>query len=201
MESSLIKACEEGYLDKAKQIVESWDNITKWDMSNGVMKAAEEGHLPIVKYLHEQGAKIYTSEEWCLRYAAERGHLDVVKYLIEQGADIHADSDCALRWTCYSGQLEVVKYLVEQGANVHVKGDLELRWCFDNGYVSTFIYLTSLYQEEELHSIVSFKHPNFISFCNVMYFFFYQKDRSEMCQDECLWDGNIGLIVASFAWS
>jgi len=51
--------------------------------------AAQEGHLPVVQHLCEQGADTEVRVErgkTPLYYAAQEGHLPVVQYLCEQGA-------------------------------------------------------------------------------------------------------------------
>ncbi|CAK9253192.1 unnamed protein product, partial [Sphagnum jensenii] len=55
-----------------------------------------------------------------LHRAAEKGHLDVVKYLVEKGADVKAANKYGytpLHWAASSGKLDIVKYLVEKGAD------------------------------------------------------------------------------------
>ena len=97
-----------------------------------------------IKYLIENGADIYTYDNYALLWFAEYGHLEVVKYLIEQGADIHTYNDAALRLSANNGHLEVVKYLVEKGADIHALDDIDL-CCADNKeYLDIVKYLKSL---------------------------------------------------------
>jgi hypothetical protein len=44
-------------------------------------KAAEFGHIKVVKHLVEQGADIHTRDNAALRKAAELGHTEIVNYL------------------------------------------------------------------------------------------------------------------------
>lgn len=43
--------------------------------------AARNGHLEVVKYLHQNGADITADNNYAVRKAAANGHLEVVKYL------------------------------------------------------------------------------------------------------------------------
>lgn len=56
-------------------------------------KAASAGHLDMVKFLMENGAKVNhhhpSHKRTPLKHAAYKGHLHVVKHLHEQGADLH----------------------------------------------------------------------------------------------------------------
>ena len=45
--------------------------------------------------------------------AAENGHLEVVRYLHENGADIRAVHDHAIKAAARKGDLEMVRYLYE----------------------------------------------------------------------------------------
>ena len=161
-----------------------------------MIKACREGDLNTVKELVEQGVNIHAHEDDPVLSAVYYGHLDVVKYLVEQGVDIHSENDCALLWAAKGLHLDVVKYLVEQGANVHAADVYVLRWASDYGHVSTFIYLSSFYDKQQVYSILSKEqHSNLECFYLLMHFFFYQEHTEQH------WDGNIGLIVASLTWS
>ncbi len=94
------------------------------DMPTALSAAALEGHLEMVKWLSEHGAKNDGSVS-PLRCAAQEGHLDVVKYLFEeQGADINGytvyqdgSGGSALQSAIDYGYLDCVQYLVENGAD------------------------------------------------------------------------------------
>ena len=212
MESKLIRACENGDLNEAKSLVEQGADIQAYDGYNWPLTwACIKGHFEVVQYLVEKGANIHAQNDESLRLSALCGHLEIVKYLVEKGANIHAGDDVSILtnsclYKC-SNPL-VVKYLVEKGANIHANNDDALNRCFAYGHVSGFVYLSSFYTKEELFSITKIsKHygsygDNFTCFYDLMYFFFYQKHSQEFLQDQSdLWEGNIGLIVASFTWA
>ena len=41
----------------------------------------ENGHLEVVKYLHENGADVTGNDNYAVMHAAENGYSDVVRYL------------------------------------------------------------------------------------------------------------------------
>ena len=53
-----------------------------------VIAASENGHLKVVNYLHQNGAKIHTYNNFAVMMALRNGHLKVVKYLQQNGAAI-----------------------------------------------------------------------------------------------------------------
>ena len=53
----------------------------KWG-ANTCSSAAENGHLKILKYAHENGCKW---DEWVCYYALKYGNLEILKYLHENG--------------------------------------------------------------------------------------------------------------------
>ena len=141
LSSPLIVAAITGDLDAAQNLLERGadkNETTNWGRSV-LWKAAENGHIEIVRLLLELGADVNhisrkmlcrTSEpnfmyrvlpaSTVLLIAAENGHLNVVQCLVEQGADMEkGDNDgvTPLIWATYKGHLEVVRYLLEQGAN------------------------------------------------------------------------------------
>lgn len=88
-----------------------------------VLHAAAEGHLEVVRWLLDHGAKInyvVSGQVRCLPLlrAAVNGHLDVVKLLIERGADIDAtwNGHSALTQARDYGHAGVVDYLRSKGA-------------------------------------------------------------------------------------
>jgi len=114
---ALLRACENGYLDIVKYLVEHDANIHAWN-DLALRQACHNGHFSIVKYLVEEGANIHAENDSALRFSSERGHLDIVKYLVEEGANIHAENDSALRFSSERGHLDIVKFLISMGANV-----------------------------------------------------------------------------------
>ena len=116
----LIDACEDGNLHYARHLVEHSDpsaNIHRYS-DLALRKAAEKGHLHIVKYLIKCGADVHVKEDLTLLLAAKYGHLDIVKYLIKNvpppQADIKNAYTGAFYWAVMGGQIHIVKYMLEQ---------------------------------------------------------------------------------------
>ena len=57
--------------------------------------AALEGHLEILKYLHEEAKAPWDS--WTASWAAENGHLHILEYLVERKYDKYYETACALQ--------------------------------------------------------------------------------------------------------
>ncbi len=84
-----------------------------------LFKAAELGHLGIVKYLiKEKEANIHYEDDLALVNASYNGHLSVVKYLLARGANIHARNDEALVRASAQGNIPVIQYLLDNGADI-----------------------------------------------------------------------------------
>ena len=90
-------------------------------------KAACEDHLPIVRFLVEQGADM---EKASLRgttpliIASEKGRSEVVRYLLEQGADrdkANPNGWTALHWAAFMGHLEIAVLLMSYGADLNAR--------------------------------------------------------------------------------
>jgi hypothetical protein len=66
----------------------------------GLIKCAEKGDLPGVRYLVERCVDdAHALDEEALVWASENGHLEVVRFLVEMcGADVHAEDERALRF-------------------------------------------------------------------------------------------------------
>ena len=218
MECQLIRACERGDLKEVKRLVKRGANI-HWCDNGALVAATYTGHLEVIKYLHKKGANIHLNDDEICRCAAQHGHLDIVKYAVEKGANIRACNDHALRWAAHRGYLDIVKFIVEKGAerswpldNIRACKDGAVRHSFGNGNILTFSYLSNFYKNQELNLILpKKKHVKFQCFYMLMYFFYntaktYSFWRDHVKEKEnwlwqnqaSIWDGNIGLIVASF---
>ena len=72
--------------------------------------AAGDGHLDIVKWLHENRSEGCTS--YAINFAARNGHDEIVKYLIENG--IESDMNVfhhSLEFAKAAGRTEIASYL------------------------------------------------------------------------------------------
>lgn len=105
------KACADGNLELVQQIFENPEQpigAGKY-LDEALFTACKNGHLNVVKYLVEHGARRL---DWALLVTCVHGHLPVVKYLVDQGAD---NFDNALCHSYGGGHLHIVEYLTEFG--------------------------------------------------------------------------------------
>ena len=91
------------------------------NLNQALFKACEYGHLQIVKFLLNQGAKANGGDGngEPLSVASFEGHYRLVKFLLDHGAHADDGDSKALRWACENGHLEVVKLLLDYGAKVN----------------------------------------------------------------------------------
>ncbi len=95
-------------------------------IGTGLMIAAWEGNLPMMRLFISRGADINainSNGETAVALAAWRGKLESVKWLIERGARINppAKQWSALHYAAFAGHEEVVDYLLEQGADINAR--------------------------------------------------------------------------------
>ena len=92
-----------------------------------LIRAAEGGHVNMVKFLVASGANVnIEAEQWnnvcALGRAARRGHMEIADVLLEAGADINAG--IGRTWTplhnaAYSNQASMAEWLLSKGADVN----------------------------------------------------------------------------------
>ena len=93
------------------------------DNNYAVRYSAANGHLNILKYLFEKGAKDDNNRG--LTLAAEYGRIDVVKFLLQHNSSRMYDD--GVKFACQFGHLEVVKILFNNGANLRSEHDFCIR--------------------------------------------------------------------------
>ncbi len=114
-----------GQIELVRLLVEKGADINNNAGSGTALEfAAENGHLNVVKYLLDNGAKSH-QEDYALSCAIDYNQTDVVKLLLEKGAN----ADKKDFWTKFSllmkaareGNADIVKLLLKHGASVFVK--------------------------------------------------------------------------------
>lgn len=115
---------------------------------NALRAAAINDHLDIVEYLLNNGADIQIFKNRAFCDAASYGYLDIVSFLLENGADINSENDLALRGATNWGKTDTVEYLLEHGANIHAENDEALKEAIKQRKERVIKYFQSLEEDE-----------------------------------------------------
>jgi len=101
---------------------------TLWTRTTPLIKAAENGHIEVVKLLLDKGADVNEYNEGGetpLHYATRGGHTEVMKILLDHGANIRAKgTGCGtpLQWAARNGQIKAAELLLARGADINQQG-------------------------------------------------------------------------------
>jgi len=111
-----------------------------------LIRAANNGHIDIVKALLDRGAQIEAKDnvgKTALMWAASNGHTDTVQALLAEGAQIEAKDDdgrTALIRAAWNGYTGTVQALLDRGAQIEAKsngGSTALMWAANNRHTDT----------------------------------------------------------------
>jgi len=130
--TALLKACKIGSVKLVSILVEKGNpnvnKITKnTECSDGtcpLFEASAAGHVELVQYLLDQGAKVdvqNTQGKTALYRAVSKNQQKVVQLLIDSGANMDREDSMgrtAAHWSSFFGHLDVLKLLIENGANI-----------------------------------------------------------------------------------
>lgn len=122
-----------GHLDLVKLILREDRKVVS--IENGLLAAANRGHLEVVSLFVEYGAKNLLLP---IREAAKKGHLPVVKYLLTKNDTL---GSLAVEFSLRYKHLEVTKFLVE---NKFVEFYKVIRDSAQGDYLEEFSYLVSV---------------------------------------------------------
>lgn len=156
LKQSLSEACLSGDFNLVKKITPKLVNLNqRISLKNTALHLSSlYGHLDIVQFLLENGAKVDIIGEYNntpLHLASTEGNLDIVEFLVNNGADINYTNKfgCTpLHNASGNGNLEVVKFLVNNGADIDA---------IDENSYTPFKYATSImYIYDEMYDVIKF---------------------------------------------
>lgn len=110
-------------LKKNRQLLE----LANYHHTTCLMRASQEGHLDVVKFLCEMGALINRKNMQAmtaLMLASQRGNAKVCEYLIQEGAELNSmtqQASTSLVLACKRQHIETVEVLVRAGAELYAK--------------------------------------------------------------------------------
>ena len=124
----LWTACEEGDLERVRQLIQDGHNVNRGDGfgTTPLMKAAEHGRDQVVRELIRAGADVNRKDNdkhTALHRASWNGHSSVIKTLAEAGANLNVQDVSGmtpLMWAAHQGHANVVVELIRAGADVSV---------------------------------------------------------------------------------
>ncbi len=119
--AALWEAVQKNRVDDVKRLLDSGMSVLVTDAHENTLahRAAEAGHLEILRLLRARGAPL-DRRNWIdqspLSLAAWKGHLPIVIYLCERNVSAHGRdlNSAPLSTAAAAGQLAIVRYLVEQ---------------------------------------------------------------------------------------
>jgi hypothetical protein len=122
-------------------------------MNFALEKAAEGGHLEMVKHLVEEGAtNFYKSMEG----AGLNGKWHVVRFFVDQGAS----SGLALHFAAKGGNLELARYLIEERGCKHVEDALQTAAINDKVEIVKYLVERELVTKEDMQKTMSYARPS-----------------------------------------
>jgi hypothetical protein len=122
-------------------------NLVGDDLSQTIVRACGDGHLPVARSLYSLGGvDIHAENDLAFRRACLWGRLSMAQWLHSLGGvDIHAHVDCAFGLACGNGRLETAQWLHSLGGvDIHAKNDVTFRDACVNGHLATAQWLHSL---------------------------------------------------------
>ena len=135
-EPAILSACRQGSVDSVK-LLRSYGAELSTKTAQALVIASMDGHLDLVKWLLEFGAKVDAPVKvgqklsTPLRGACDNGHINIAQHLLTVGAVIQPFLLAELSHKC---SLDILKLLVKHGASVNAvcnagRGPLHIACC------------------------------------------------------------------------
>jgi len=146
-ERLIMEVASSGSIETLKFLQQQYGEEGAKHLPRGIVMAASNGHIEMVRYLLENGADINASNGCPLHFAVYNDKRDMVLFLLENGADIHSGHEAALTGSAGNGNLAMVKLLVEHGADVMYNNQQAYKEARHNRKTSVANYLRKKAEE------------------------------------------------------
>lgn len=115
-------------------------------INRAICYGAIEGHLEVVRFLHEFGADVTYDNNRPIRNAVMSKNLELVRYLVAAGADVGVNGDVCLMTAVRNGDLPMVQFLIGAGIDTNPNHMLNsaLSVACHNGKLQVARYLVML---------------------------------------------------------
>lgn len=125
---NIFEACENGYLDVVKNLLEKNNNVNIRNKDNNtpLIHACFGGHYEITKLLLDNGALVNVHNNQLITpliFACFSGTYDLVKLLLEHGANINTQDNIGrtpLMTAVVKNYPKIVELLVEYNADINI---------------------------------------------------------------------------------
>ena len=132
----LFYACNMGYLDTIKLLVENGANVNMAtnDLETPLMQSAAKGNYPVVEYLIDKGASINEQDKdghtaliiTCItgrKSPNQEYHIKCAKILIEKGANVsicNSEGNNVLHYAIMLGNDSLVKMIIDRSNGMEI---------------------------------------------------------------------------------
>ena len=142
-----LSAANAGRVDMVKSFFRESKAILNATGKEAIKKAAQNGHLEVVKFLLEKDNSLLdvyedVESDYSITRAIEHGHLNVVEFLLSQPGYDHFKVYCILRASEY-GQLEILNFMIKKYEINNNYGvlNISLMHAAENGHLNVVEYL------------------------------------------------------------
>ena len=135
---ALKYACDNGYYDIAKYLIDNGANIRPENKSHNLLTlASEKGYNDILGLLINKGLSVHINYDEPLIKSIKGGHLETVKFLLKRGCNIHTMNDTPIINACFYGHTDIVNFLLDKGVDINVDNGYPLRVSVENNHLDT----------------------------------------------------------------
>ncbi|KAJ3033174.1 hypothetical protein HDV00_006671 [Rhizophlyctis rosea] len=140
---ALWMAARLGRVDHAR-VLRNWGADANGDWGKRpLVEAAIHGHLPMVRFLlDEGGADLHADDDTALLEACRYNHVGILTYLLGIGANVHCHRGRSMVLAAEQGFVGIMRELVAAGADVNALGGKALSRAAGRGFYWAVMWLT-----------------------------------------------------------